>query len=316
MKCLKKCASLLLAVLMLASVLTLPASAYNGYMDTLTDGRKYTIATALNTNFALDLERNDSSNGTNISVCGSHWGDSQVFTISHVYGDWYKIVHTASGKVLDIEGGSSESGTNVCLWPYHGGDNQLWKFVKDGGGYRIKSKLYTGYDENGAKKPDLCLDVSGGAVKDNQTTNVWVYSENGTCAQCWFLGDLSFSKFGARYWNPYAWRGDGNSVTIDLGESNYKTVSLQVRGPNIKRIDMQQVQTSWQMYYGGDYALTVKPIEGSGTWLGGSLNPITCKFKITAKSWAEGTYNMKVTLTQDDGTTQPVLTHLKVIVRK
>ena len=177
---LKQCAAFSLTLLMLMSMLIVPASASPHVTDTLVSGHQYSILTSIDERWALDLYRNDFTDRTNFQICSSHWGDAQIFTITNVYGEWYKIIHTASGKSLDIRGGSPESGTNVILWPYHGGDNQLWKFIRDGSGYRIQSKL------------GFYLDVYGGFSSDE--TNVQIWEGNGGSAQLWKLYKTSNGK--------------------------------------------------------------------------------------------------------------------------
>ena len=112
---------------------------------------------------------NSAKYAKNVQIYGFNAGNNQKFRITHVGNGWHQIQVATTGKVLDVEGGT----TNVIVWDSHGGDNQCWRFVPDGDGFRIQSKL--GY----------FLDVSGGYA-DNET-NVQVYEGNGTAAQHWRL---------------------------------------------------------------------------------------------------------------------------------
>ena len=116
----------------------------------------------------------------NVQICRLNGGNNQKFYISHVGDGWHRIQTVQSWKSLDVEGGYSRSGTNVIVWGNNNGDNQLWRFIPDGDGFRIQSKL--GY----------YLDVSGGSTSDE--TNVQIWDGNGTAAQRWRLyktGDWS-----------------------------------------------------------------------------------------------------------------------------
>lgn len=105
----------------------------------------------------------------NVQIYDWNDGNNQKFRVNYIGNGWHRIESVASGKVLDVEGGT----TNVIVWGRNDNDNQCWRFIPDGDGYRIQSKL-GGY-----------LDVEWGGTANE--TNVQIYDGNGTSAQHWML---------------------------------------------------------------------------------------------------------------------------------
>lgn len=90
-------------------------------------------------------------------------------------GDGSHIVRAAgTNSALQSSYGATASGTNIDLWTYLNGAAQRWIINDAGGGY-VKLNL--------AAAPDKALDLkyAGG----NGETDVWLYTDNGTCAQQW-----------------------------------------------------------------------------------------------------------------------------------
>jgi hypothetical protein len=156
-------------------------SDYNKYVQgsCTISGGKYVITSALDNSYAIDVNGNYTSDGTNIQVWSkSDNNDAQIFNIESAGNGYYKIIHSYSGKALDVCNGEAASGVNVWLYHWNGTDAQLWRFSDAGNGYYyIKNKL--GY----------YLDVSSGNIKNGQ--NIWVYSGNGTTAQKFKLNSYS-----------------------------------------------------------------------------------------------------------------------------
>lgn len=105
----------------------------------------------------------------NAQIYHFNGGNNQKFRVNYIGNGWHRIESVASGKVLDVEGGT----TNVIVWGRNDNDNQCWRFIPDGDGFRIQSKL-GGY-----------LDVEWAGTGDE--TNVQIYDGNGTAAQRWGL---------------------------------------------------------------------------------------------------------------------------------
>ena len=158
----------LVLTVMMATTLIVPTSAAN-----VQEGR-FRIASGLGNNLVLDVNGNNSADGTNIQVYTANGTTAQDHELDYVGNGWYRIIHVGSGKVLDVSGGVRSSQVNVWLYSWNGTDAQLWRFISDGnGGYYIQNKL--GY----------YLDVQGGVAQAG--TNVWVYSGNKSAAQVWYL---------------------------------------------------------------------------------------------------------------------------------
>ncbi len=122
-----------------------------------------TIASALAGNPVLDVANNSSANCANIQIYAYNGYPAQIFELVYVENEWYKIVHTSSGKLLDVTGAQVASGVNVQIYEPTGSDAQLWKFIPANGGYYIQNKL--GY----------YLDVQNGTAQSG--TNVWVWGK-------------------------------------------------------------------------------------------------------------------------------------------
>ena len=131
----------------------------------------YNIVSALNNeSSALDIVGGSSDNKANVHLWTRHSGDSQLFNIERIDGDYYKITNVNSGKVLDVDGASTENGTNVFQYDWQNTDNQLWAVEDAGDGYYyIKSKL------------GVYLDVDDADYDDG--TNIQVWEGNQSSAQ-------------------------------------------------------------------------------------------------------------------------------------
>ncbi len=137
----------------------------------------YKIATALNTQYVLDVNNYAKFNGGNVEIYPYHETANEQWRITSLGNGYYKITDTNSGKVLDVSGGGSASGTNVQIWEPNGTDAQKWYFLDAGNGYY--------YIVNAA---GCYLDVQNGTVQN--ANNVWVYTRNTTNAQKWKITQI------------------------------------------------------------------------------------------------------------------------------
>ena len=170
----------------------------------------YAIASAVNTNFVVDVDGGKTDNMRNVQLWQDGSANQQKFQITHVSDGYYKIIATHSGKALDIANGSNREGTNIWQYEYNGSAAQLWRFINAGNGYYyIKSKL------------GLYLDAYNGTASNGN--NVWGYSLNKSNAQKWKL--VKKAK-GAVYNGLYtvATKVNGNYVLdIDGGKTGDQT---------------------------------------------------------------------------------------------
>lgn len=99
---------------------------------------------------ALDLDRCDTTNGSNVQQWDWLNNACQKWTLTHVRDGYYRIAPShGPGKALDVAARSRDNGANLMVWDYVGNDNQLFRFQDAGTGrWRIRPR-----------HSDLCLDV-------------------------------------------------------------------------------------------------------------------------------------------------------------
>ena len=158
-------ATLFSAILLVLCTLTNVAfSASNG--QEIEDGM-YTIKSALNEQYVLDIEASSQKNGGNLELWNNGNTDNQRFILKYLGDGTYSIVALHSKKAIDVEEGRKEKGTNILQWGYHGGNNQRWIIKSAGNGnFNIISK------GNG-----LYLDIPNS--KAGNGSNVQVWTQNG-----------------------------------------------------------------------------------------------------------------------------------------
>ena len=158
-------ATLFSAILLVLCTLTNVAfSASNG--QEIEDGI-YTIKSALNEQYVLDIEASSQKNGGNLELWNNGNTDNQRFILKYLGDGTYSIVALHSKKAIDVEEGKKEKGTNILQWGYHGGNNQRWIIKSAGNGnFNIISK------GNG-----LYLDIPNS--KAGNGSNVQVWTQNG-----------------------------------------------------------------------------------------------------------------------------------------
>ena len=137
---------------------------------TISDGM-YTIKSAINNNFALDISSGSKSNCANAQLYTYNGTNAQKFNVKYLENGYYSLTAVHSGKVLDVASGSKKSGTNVQQYDSNNTDAQKWIISKNSDGtYSIISKCN-----------NLYLDVQSASAKNG--SNIQVYSGNGTKAQ-------------------------------------------------------------------------------------------------------------------------------------
>lgn len=158
-------ATLFSAILLVLCTLTNVAfSASNG--QEIEDGI-YTIKSALNEQYVLDIEASSQKDGGNLELWNNGNTDNQRFILKYLGDGTYSIVALHSKKAIDVEEGRKEKGTNILQWGYHGGNNQRWIIKSTGNGnFNIISK------GNG-----LYLDIPNS--KAGNGSNVQVWTQNG-----------------------------------------------------------------------------------------------------------------------------------------
>ncbi|MEU3294358.1 RICIN domain-containing protein [Streptomyces longwoodensis] len=112
----------------------------------------------------LDLNGNNSANGTKVQLWSCNDGSNQSWTLAS--NNTLRI----AGKCLDVTGGGTANGTPVVIWDCTGGGNQQWQPYN--GGYRNPAS-------------GRCLDDPGATTADG--TQLALYDCNGSAAQIWSL---------------------------------------------------------------------------------------------------------------------------------
>ena len=137
---------------------------------TISDGT-YTIKSAINDKFVLDIDNASKSNGANVQIYQSNGTNAQKFKVKYLNNGYYTIESVNSGKVLDVDNAGKNQGTNVQQYGANNTDAQKWIIAKNTDGtYSIVSKCN-----------NLYLDVKDGIASSGK--NIQVYGKNGTRAQ-------------------------------------------------------------------------------------------------------------------------------------
>lgn len=139
-----------------------------GCPDWLPEG-KYSFASALNPNLALDVSGASQDDGANVQMWTSNGTTAQEWYVLKSEGGAYAIANASSGKYLGSEAKRSESNVSVSS------SEHLWVPLLTPEGIELRVKGNTG----------LALDVAGGSRKSG--ANVWVYTANGSKAQRFLL---------------------------------------------------------------------------------------------------------------------------------
>ncbi len=133
----------------------------------------YTVVTAVNPNYALDVSGASKANGAPITLYSRNGTAAQKFRISKNSDGTYTFININSGKVIDIPGASKVNGKAIQQYTSNGTAAQHWKISIGSRGFVLTSPL------------GKTLDVSG--AKAYNKAKVQTYSPNGTLAQCWLL---------------------------------------------------------------------------------------------------------------------------------
>ncbi len=235
----------------------------------------YYIASALNTNYVLDLTSGSSSNGANIQLYKNSFIDNQSFTVKYLDNGYYEISSVKSGKVLDVASAGKKNGTNVQQYTRNNSDAQKWTLKDAGNGYYyVVSKC------NG-----LYLDVTGGKVANK--TNIQMYTGNSSNAQKWKFIPVSTLKIDlTRYPSSikkgsyYGLRGtvssNYNLVKVEghiLNSSGKDAIPASVDKPNGKSLNIQTANLNNKLTFNklavGTYTMKVIATDTLGksvTW--------------------------------------------------
>ena len=102
----------------------------------------YSIKSALNTNYVLDVEGASTEQCANILIYENNNANNQKFYINYLGNGYYTISAIHSNRLLDVANGGKTAGTNIWQIESNNTDAQKW-IIKDAGNgyYNIISKL-------------------------------------------------------------------------------------------------------------------------------------------------------------------------------
>lgn len=144
----------------------------------------YTIRSAIDSSFVLDVQAASNAAGTNVQLWEGNGSAAQTWYISGDADGSYTIESVCSGLFLDVQWASRDVGANVWQYSASSTPAQKWKLVErtlEASREAGQAPSYSFVSEcNG-----LALDVSG-AITENGS-NIQCYTPNATAAQGFVL---------------------------------------------------------------------------------------------------------------------------------
>lgn len=141
----------------------------------LTDGI-YTIASAIDSNYVLDMTASSLSNGGNVQIYKSNQSSAQGWVVSHDSKGYVIITNENSGKVMEVAANKANKFINVQQNQANDSYRQKWIAIKkENGSIELVSALNIDYS----------LDLY--ASKTVNESNVEIYSRNNSTAQQWLF---------------------------------------------------------------------------------------------------------------------------------
>ena len=230
----------------------------------------YYISIAENTDYALSVDNDKNTSGTNILLWMKADYEYRKFEFSYAGDGYYKIKNVGSGQYLAVTGQSGVSGTNV----EQSSTAALWRVLPDGTG-----SYYLLPDSSSTS----CLDLAGGTVQKGQNIEIWQY--NMGKAQRWKLQSASnTAKTTAKITGQtqpqnqkegtsFSIRGeissDSNLTSVKVGvydTNGTRQIGKKVN-PNAKKYDLKNLDTSIKFgnLTAGVYQYKVTATNSAGT---------------------------------------------------
>ena len=152
-----------------------------------TDGTKYRIVSASDSDFILDVAEVNPTAGANVSIWTSNGGLNQLFTFEYAPDGNIVMRNVANDDlVLDAAGAEPEVGANISTWTYNKGLNQEWVIVPASEGF---------YTIASAVNSEFVLDAAGAVPEIGANVSLW-YSNGGLNQQWRFVeaNDLAYAE--------------------------------------------------------------------------------------------------------------------------
>ena len=138
--------------------------------QSIADGT-YTIHSALNENFVLEVANNSLQNGGNIQLFANSSYINQKFNLRYLNNGYYEFTSYTSKKSFDVANSGVTNGTNVQQHTANNSDFQQWILQDAGNGYFYIISKYN----------ELCLDVANGIARNG--TNIQLCQKTNHRAQ-------------------------------------------------------------------------------------------------------------------------------------
>lgn len=140
--------------------------------DEIIAGERYLIIPKCAPNSVVEIYGSRKKAGDNVILYKFHTRLNAQWVFEIDKDGYYNIKNVNSGLYLDVENATEASETNVQQWTKNDSKAQQWKIeTTEDGYYKIISRC-----------GEFVLDVYKGYAADD-TTNIWIYNDNGTDAQ-------------------------------------------------------------------------------------------------------------------------------------
>ena len=138
----------------------------------------------VNSGYFLDVANGTAAAGTNVQQSSSDTvSDSNTWKLKSASNGYYYIYSKLGGGntyLLDLDYGKTDNGTNIGIYTNTQSDAQLFKFVKEGDYYTIRTK--NSHDKS-------CVEV--GSASTTNGANIQEWEVNGHACQGWYAEDIN-----------------------------------------------------------------------------------------------------------------------------
>ncbi len=110
------------------------SASWNAFIIPLITNGLYTIGSAENEHFVLDVNAGSLSDCANVQLWDDNGSNAQKFIVTHLGDNVYSIVNIWSLKSIDVVSGTGRDGQDVWQYSYNGSNAQRWRAVWNGNG--------------------------------------------------------------------------------------------------------------------------------------------------------------------------------------
>lgn len=121
------------------------SASWNLYIAALITNGLYTIGSAENEHFVLDVDAGSLASCANVQLWDDNGSNAQKFIVTNLGDNVYSIVNIWSLNSLDVVSGVGFDGQDVWQYRWNGSDAQRWRAVWDGKGGFVFQSLAGGF---------------------------------------------------------------------------------------------------------------------------------------------------------------------------